>query len=210
MKAYFKLIQITQILLMDLSIAILLILPIIFSFNPEILPSSTVDNLYLISHISLFFVMIVRPLADIFRKVKWIRPLVILRKGTGVLSASIIVVFILTKIIIAPVEYLSAFGTVEYWSLQNFSLFAHLGDITAIILLITSNNLSKRILKSWWKKIQQLSYLYFYSSSLYVFLAYGDEKMAWAISIVTTLTFLAYVINRREKLMGAEIKLQTA
>ena len=201
MKKYFKLIQITQETLIDLSIVILLALPILLSFVPEKLPIGLIDSLYLVSHISLFFVMAIRPLADIAKNPKWIRPLVILRKGAGILSASVIVSFILSKIIISPIDYILSFGTIEYWSMQNFALLAHLGDITAIILLVTSNNLSKRILKTWWKKIQRLSYVYFYASSFYVLLSYGDIKMYWAILIVTTLTLLAYVKNKRKRLL---------
>ena len=199
MKNYFKLIQWTQVILMDASVVILIALPILLSFLPDKIPSSSIDSLYLVSHISLFFVMIVRPLADIVTGTKWIRPLVILRKGAGVLSAAIIVSFILSKIIVSPAEYFAAFGTIEYWSMQNFALLARLGDISAIILLVTSNNLSKRVLKSWWKKIQRLSYVYFYASSFYVFLSYGDVKMAWAVSIVTTLTVVAHLMNKRKK-----------
>lgn len=199
MKKYLKLIQITQIFLIDISVLILIILPINLSFSPDFFSEKFITNLYFISHLSLFFVMTVRPLADIFKKTKLIRPLVILRKGTGVLSASVIVSFILSKIIISPIGYFSGFLTLQYWSLENFVLLAHIGDITAIILLITSNNFSKRILGSTWKKVQRLSYMYFYSSSLYVFLLYGDLKMAYAISIVTILTLLAFLINKKDK-----------
>ncbi len=212
MKTYFKLIKITQIALMDLSMGILLILPIIISFTPEKISEASMNNLYLISHISLFFVMIIRPLADIIKGTKLIRPLVILRKGGGVLSASIIVSLILAKIIVSPTGYFSSIGTIKYWSLNDLALLAHLGDISAVILLITSNSLSKRIFKSGWKKIQKLSYLYFYTSSLYVFLLYGDEKIVWAISIVTVLTFVAFIMNKRKRLVisKSETKLKIA
>ena len=104
----------------------------------------------------------------------------------------------LSKIIINPYEFFSSFLTYKYWSLINYALLAHLADISAIALLVTSNNLSKKILGGWWKKIQKLAYVYFYASSLYVFLSYGDIKMAYFISTITTTTFLAFIINSKK------------
>jgi DMSO/TMAO reductase YedYZ heme-binding membrane subunit len=134
-------------------------------------------------------------LADIFTKIKWIRPLVILRKGAGVFSASIVVSFIISKLMMDPSGYINSIGTIKYWSLVNLALLAHLADISAVILIITSNNLSKRILGTWWKKIQRLSYVYFYASVLYVYLTYGDIKLLFMLLIVTLVTYLASAKN---------------
>lgn len=197
MKQYLKTIQLIQAILIDISIVLLLVLPVVLSFFSDSISPDLNSNLYLISHISLFFVMIIRPLADIIKRTTVLRPLIMLRKGAGILSASIIVSFILSKIIISPLAYFSAFGSAEYWSLSNFSLLAHLGDISAIILLVTSNNLSKKILSTAWKKVQKLSYLYFYSSSIYVYLMYQDKLMIPMILVVTVLTLIAYIINQK-------------
>jgi DMSO/TMAO reductase YedYZ heme-binding membrane subunit len=199
MRTYLQTIQFLQKFFLGLSILIMLILPGIIVFLPDGLSGNTVMNLYDISHITVLFVMIIRPLADIFTKTNLIRPLVILRKGVGVLSASIILAFIFSKIIIDPSGYFLSFATLKYWSLDNFILLAHLADISAIILIITSNNLSKRIMGTWWKKVQKLSYIYFYSSSLYVFLVFKDNWILVSLLLVTILTMMAYVINLRRK-----------
>lgn len=141
--------------------------------------------------------MLVRPLADIFIRVKWIRPLVTLRKGVGVFSASIVASFIFSKIIIDAHGYLGALFTLPYWSLTRYALIAHLADISAIILLITSNKLSKTLLGVWWKRIQKLSYVFFYASSLYVFLSYGSISLLISMGIITDVTILAYILNKR-------------
>lgn len=196
MKTYLTLIKNTQTVFLIISIAILVIMPQLLVFYPATLDTGL---LYDLAHYSLFFVMVIRPLSDLIPKIP-IRPLVILRKGIGVFSASIIVSFILSKIIIDPIGYLSGFGTTEYWSLTNFALLAHLADISAILLLITSNNLSKRLLGLWWKRIQRLSYVYFYGSTLYLLLAYLDTTMLFYITVVTLLTFGAYWVNHNRRL----------
>lgn len=198
MKTYFNTIKYLQETLLGFSILILMALPVLTVFRPDLISNSVSLKLYAISHFFLFFVMIIRPLADIFTKTKWIRPLVILRKGTGVLSASIVVSFILAKLMVDPAAYFSSILTLKYWSMVNYAVLAHVADISAILLLITSNNLSKTILGDWWKKIQNLSYVYFYGSVLYVFISYGNIDLLFALIIVTALTFIAFLKNRKK------------
>jgi DMSO/TMAO reductase YedYZ heme-binding membrane subunit len=197
MKIYFNIIKYLQELLLVVSIFIMIYLPWMLVFRPDVITSALTLNLYAVSHFVLFFVMAIRPLADIFIETKWIRPLVILRKGTGVLSASIVVSFLLSKLMIDPASYFASIGTLKYWSLVNYSVLAHLADISAVILLLTSNNLSKRILGDWWKSVQKLAYVYFYGSVLYVYLTYGNIYLLFALIIITALTVLAFIKNKK-------------
>lgn len=199
MRTYIRTIGIIQKIALGLGIALLALLPPIFLLYPEYVRPN-IPSLYDIAHMSVFFVMIVRPLADIFKSTMYIRPLVILRKGFGVLSASIIIAFILTKLIADPLGYLSAYGTLEYWSLTQGALLAHLADVTAVILLITSNNFSKRVMGAWWKRVQRLSYIYFYASSLYVFTQFGSIEVLGYILVVTIVTLTALIINRSKSI----------
>lgn len=205
MRTYFTFIQNTQEFLMALSIIILCTLPASLVLNPEWFTNTTYFWLYSIAHFSLFLVMMIRPLADILRGVTWLRPLVILRKGLGVLSASIIVSFILSKIIIDTPGYLGEFMHPEYWSFTNLAIFAHLADISAILLLITSNKLSKRVLGKGWKRIQRLSYVYFYGSAVYVIFILNETHVMLYIVLVTIVTVMAWLRNRGYILINANV-----
>lgn len=195
MKTYFAFIKHLQTILLAVSIIILCTLPAILVIVPDWITETTYLWLYAVAHFTLFLVMLVRPLADILRGVSWLRPLVILRKGFGVLSASIVVSFIISKIMIDASGYFSNFLTAEYWSLENLAIFAHLADISAILLLITSNNLSKQLLGKNWKPIQRLSYIYFYGSAFYVLFILGETISLYYIIIVTTVTSVAWLRN---------------
>lgn len=195
MRQYIQTIALTQKILLLVGILILITLPLSLLFTPDFVWAHS-DTLYTIVHITLLFVMLIRPLADIFTSTRLVRPLVTLRKGFGVVSASIVVSFILAKFITDPVGYLSAFGTARYWSLVNGVLFAHLADITAIILLITSNTFSKRIMGVWWKRVQRLSYVYFYASMCFVYIAYDAPIAPYALLSVTLLTTIAFITNQ--------------
>lgn len=197
MRTYLRTIKFLQTLFLVLGICVMLTLPLVLAFYPEAISAAGVLNLYDVSHLAIFFVMLIRPLADIFIRVKWVRPLVILRKGIGVFSASIVLSFIFSKIIMDPGGYISSLGTLRYWSLQNYALLAHLADLSAVLLVITSNNLSKRILGAFWKRIQKLSYVFFFASSLYVFLSFGSMHILLSVVVITAVTILAYVSNKK-------------
>lgn len=207
MKIYFNLIKYLQEILLWIAVGTMMYLPLMIAFRPDVITGSVTLGLYLIAHLFLFFVMMIRPLADIITSTKWIRPLVILRKGAGVMSASIVVSFILAKLMVDPSGYLASFGTLKYWSLINYAVLAHMADISAIILIITSNNLSKRIMGDWWKKVQNLSYVYFYGSVLYVYLTYGGAYLLVALILVTALTFTAFLKNKRKQRLSEQVSM---
>jgi len=195
MKTYITFITHAQEVLLGISVVMLATLPATIVLLPALFTNSVYLWLYGTSHLALFLVMVVRPTADIFTGVRWIRPLVILRKGVGVLSASVIVSFIIAKLIADAGGYLSGFLTPAYWSLENLALFAHLADISAVLLLVTSNNLSKRLFGKNWKRIQRLSYVYFYASALYVFFVLNETYVLFYLTVVTAVTLIAWFKN---------------
>lgn len=194
MRIYLTTIRHLQTSLLGASLCILAILPILIAFTPDIIDPS-ITALYAIAHGAVFFVMTIRPLADIVIGLPFLRPLVILRKGVGVFSASLVISFMLAKMIADPLTYLGGILELSYWSLNGYAILAHLADISALVLLITSNNLSKRLLGVWWKRIQRLSYVYFYASALYVYLSFGDSTVMYYMYVVTSLTLVAFIIN---------------
>lgn len=159
---------------------------------------------YIVSFGAVFLVMSVRPLADIFAGQIWLRRLVILRKGLGILSASIIVGFMLSAIIAPESVYLQSLFTADFYSFDNYRFFAHIGDISGFILLITSNTLSQRLLRTNWKRIQRLSYVYFYAGGIYEAFALKSMFAFYALLIVTVLTTLAWAakILRRNPVLN--------
>lgn len=202
MQTYIACIKYSQEFLLAVAIVLLSTLPASLALTPQWFSDATHVWLYAVAHISLFLVMLIRPLADVFRGIPWLRPLVILRKGVGVLSASIIVSFLLAKIIMDGSGYFASIATPEYWSLTNLALFAHLADISAVLLLLTSNNLSKRLLGKNWKRIQRLSYVYFYASTLYIFFILEETSALFYLIVIAFFTVLAWLRNHRHLLQN--------
>lgn len=153
------------------------------------------NALYAVSLGAVFLLMTIRPLADITGFV-WLRRLVILRKGLGILSASIIVGLLIDTILKPGSTYLTSLFTLGYYSLDNYALLAHLGDLTAVILLMTSNVWAQKLLKRNWKRIQRLSYVYFYAGTLYEYLSFDNSFALYTVMVVTNLTVLAWLVKK--------------
>jgi len=188
-----KFIRIFQNILIGISLLILSVLPLLVAFGD--MRSELIGWLYLTSFILVFVVMLIRPLADIFSSVKIFRKVVCLRKGFGILSASIVVGFMIGKIIAPESQYIMLMFTSAYWSLENCVVFAHIGDITGLILLLTSNNFSMLLLKKNWKRIQKLAYVYFYAGGIYEACSADSVFSIVAMTVVTTAVIVAFFMN---------------
>lgn len=110
---------------------------------------------------SVVFVMAIRPLADLFPKLWILNKLINLRKAFWILSSSIIVINLTWPMILDSSKFTDYFSSFKWW--LYYPILSRASEITAITLLITSNNISQKKLWIWWKKIQRLSYLYFIS-----------------------------------------------
>lgn len=128
--------------------------------------------LYIISWYAVVFVMLIRPLADFFPKYKFLRQLCLLRRGFWILSAMIIATLLLDKWIGSPTSFL-AFFVPSSW-VWGYPLVARLSELTALVLLCTSNNISQKKLGKNWKKIQRSSYIYFLTGWILA-MRYGDD-----------------------------------
>lgn len=195
---YMRRIARAQEILLGISLILLAGLPLLFLYQPRAL-SALSPSLYFLSLVAVTLVMSIRPLADLYPCIPWIRPLVILRKGVGVFSASIIVSFMLYKILLTGDAYFVQYTTPAFWSMERYALFAHLGDVTAVLLLLTSNVFSKRVLGKNWKRLQKLAYVYFYSGALYEFLALQSSVALVALVLVTVLVVAACIKNHTKK-----------
>lgn len=186
--------RVFQNILIGVALFLLVFLALFSAFGHD---TAVVKNFfYQISFFAVFAVMIIRPLADIFYGQKWLRRMVFFRKGFGIFSASIIVGFLIGDVIALHSSYVTSIFTARYWSLQDCMLFAHLGDITGLILLLTSNNLSMIVLKKNWKRVQRLSYVYFYAGGIYEVCALDRVFALYAMIIVTFLVMIAFFVKR--------------
>lgn len=124
--------------------------------------------LYDLSWWTAAFVMMIRPLSDLFPKLWILRKLTNLRKAFWILSASIIVVNVTWPMILDALQNdllrVQNYFTSSKWSFSSpISIAYGVSELTALLLLLTSNYFSQKKLWIWWKRLQRSSYLYFIS-----------------------------------------------
>jgi len=164
-----------------------------YDYYPTLLSESTEMWLWKINSIAIFLVMIVRPLADLLPKLKWLRALVPMRKELGILSAMIVLGFGLAKYNFWGWEYfVQTYFSLSYWKFPEPAAFGHLGELVAVPLLLTSNLYSQRKLKKHWKTIQRLAYVYFFAGGYYVLVTFNATEELWFMAIVAVLTVAAW------------------
>ncbi|NVP17824.1 ferredoxin [Candidatus Gracilibacteria bacterium] len=137
---------------------------------------------------SVVFVMAIRPLSDLFPKLGILKKLVSLRKAFGILSSSIIVVNLIGPMFLDFSKFINYFSSVK-WGVY-YPIISRISEITAIILLVTSNNFSQKNLGIWWKRIQRSSYLYFICGGI-IAAEYFPMKIYPSMIIVIILWILA-------------------
>jgi len=130
----------------------------------EIAWKSLYNHYFDLSWYTVVFVMLIRPLADVFPKIGLFRRLVVLRKWFGIVSASCVVSILIAKWIVNPFTFWALFSITAWYTW--YPLLARMSEISALILLMTSNNFSQKLLGVWWKRVQYLSYVYFISGRI--------------------------------------------
>ena len=132
----------------------------------------------------LVFIIAIRPLADLFPKIKLFRALVPLRKETGILCAALVLAHGSGYYLSNNWPIIRSFFDFQFWTFNNNAGYAHVGGVLAFILLITSNKWAQIILKKNWKRIQYLAYAFFLSGGLHIVLIGGDDSIIVLIEMV--------------------------
>ena len=146
----------------------------------------------------LFFVMMIRPTANLFPQAKWLGTWIAARKEMGIFSAAIVLSFGVSKYAEwGMVQFLGTYFSLEFWRFPEPVFWGRIGELAAVPLLLTSNLWSQKKLKKNWKRIQRLSYLYFFAGSYYVWAAFGSERDLVFMILVVIFTALAAAKNRR-------------
>lgn len=187
-----------------ISVASVILVPIIWislnQFNlllVNFLGHTLYTWMYIFAWYSVIFVMWIRPLADLFPKVKVFRQLCMLRRAFWILSAMIICTLLVYNWFTNPSSFF-AIWTLDNWNIW-YPLIARLSEFSALILLLTSNNFSQKKLWKNWKRIQRISYIYLITGWI-VALRYWDDYWILVSMIIVVVAFCFAFIKKLYKL----------
>lgn len=142
---------------------------------------------------AVLFVMYIRPLSQLFPKLGILKTLATQRKSFWIISSIIIFVMFFNSYLTDYSSFITYFESSKWnWF---YPILSRLSEITAIILLFTSNNFSQKKLWIWWKRIQRTSYIYFLSGWL-VAASWWVDSYYWTMWIWWVLVLCAFIKNK--------------
>ncbi len=118
----------------------------------------------------LLFILFIRPLSEIFTDLKIFRGLMPLRKELGILCGSFAVAHSIGYFLNGNITLPSGFLDSEIWNISDYYFWGMIGFIIALILTLTSNIFSIKILKRYWKKLHRLTYIFFFVIIIHIVL----------------------------------------
>ena len=148
-------------------------------------------QLWDISWIAVTLLMCIRPLADILPQYPMLRRLLPWRQGLGVLSAAVVMSNATATYIVNPSLLVSA----STWDIQSVSILGHVAEVAGLLLIITSNRFSQKHLGAWWKRVQWLSYVYFFAAGVYLF-SFGKVSALLGMVLVAVLWVAAALMRQ--------------
>jgi len=129
---------------------------------------------------TLMLVMFIKPISVIFEQINIFRTILSYRRELGILS------FWFFFFHASGIIYTQQILKLEYYyfSFENLLFWGLISALTMIILAITSNMFSVRLLKNNWKKVQRISYIAFIAALLHVGFANNKEELPLYIGII--------------------------
>lgn len=168
---------------------ILLWLAVVTPFYIFIVPDQFTDFAEL-GWNSLVFVMLIRPLADIFPNIKILRTLSMLRKEFGVFAGMLILAHFVGFIITQNVNVFSFLFNPINWSLKTYFGWGLFGLLFGLSVLLSSNKFAMKLLGKWWRRVQKLAYLFFFFGGIHIVLG-GEGSGLFGLIVVAVAWLLA-------------------
>jgi len=151
----------------------------------------------------LVVILIIRPLTQIFPQINFFKKLLGLRREMGILCGSFVLTHSSGYFIKTEQFPHELFSQPNFFTFENFLVWGVLGVIITILLLITSNNISVKILKRYWKTVQRLAYILLIAGSYHIFYLTDEITLGsiiesfWRVFIV--IIFVSWAEHKRKK-----------
>lgn len=159
----------------------------------------------------LILIMIIRPLADLFPNIVLFKKLLTIRRGMGIAMG----MSWLTHGLGFFYQYPSEIGQSYIWSPTGMLVYGLIALFFTILLLLTSNNISVRVMGKKWKWLHKTVIILFYATCIHVALIGRREAIfqLWGLSIhdiwplilglgVFLLRLLAFLKTRKKMLLS--------
>jgi len=109
----------------------------------------------------LLVILALRPASQIFVDFKILKTLLPLRKELGIFCGSLGIAHSIGYFLNAEISLPAGFLDPQIWDVSQNYFWGMIGFLIAVILTLTSNIFSMKLLQKYWKKLHKLTYLFF-------------------------------------------------
>lgn len=118
----------------------------------------------------LILILVLRPLGDIFVDFKILKALLPLRKEAGILCGSLAIGHSIGYFFNGKIAVSTIFTNPALWDFSQYLAWGLVGFFVSVLLVLTSNLLSIKILKRNWKRLHRITYIMFLVTAIHVVL----------------------------------------
>lgn len=150
----------------------------------------------------LCFIMIIRPLSEVFPGFPILKKGVLLRRELGIACASFAIthaVGLFLMLGISPLVIIT--DPANYWGISNFITWGILGLLISLPLLLTSNMYSMKLLKQNWKKVQKLSYVLFIFVAIHISLIHPSLESFFENGLPVIIWAILWILAYKKKVL---------
>ncbi|EKD30039.1 MAG: hypothetical protein ACD_78C00176G0001 [uncultured bacterium (gcode 4)] len=140
----------------------------------------------------LLFIVFSRPLSDVLPKLGILKKFVALRKEIWIISWIFIVAHWLWFFLASKISVFTGLSSGDYYNLTNLFGWGMIGMYIGIILTITSNKFSKKLLGRNWKRLQRFTYLFFIFWAIHI--AFFDPEKILPLLMVVGLWAVLWIL----------------
>ena len=118
----------------------------------------------------LLVILALRPASQIFVDFKILKTLLPLRKELGIFCGSLGIAHSIGYFLNAEISLPAGFLDAQIWDISQNYFWGMIGFIIAVVLTLTSNIFSIKLLKKYWKKLHRLTYVFFIAIVIHIIL----------------------------------------
>jgi len=142
----------------------------------------------------LVILLAVRPFAEVFPRFRFFRGLLPLRKEAGILCGALALAHVWGFFFLNVISIFSGFFDAYIWDYRQHFFWGMIGFLCAMLLLVTSNIFSIRLLKRWWKRLHRLAYPFIFVVAIHIAMIRAAREGGISTEVISSILPIFLVI----------------
>jgi len=145
----------------------------------------------------LIFILAIRPVMQIFPEFGILKTICGIRRELGILFAAVVFSHSIGYFFDSGESWSEVFSA-NFWRFDNFLMWGFLGFLITVILVVTSNDFSVRILKKAWKPVQKMAYFAMIFTAGHIFLRKPNIEHFFEVIVPVVFVGVLWILAKQK------------